>query len=182
MHTLIVYGSQEGQTQKIAGHIAKNLQDKGQQVTSLALDQLPSDLSFDNYDAVIVGGSIHVGKYPKPLKKFVTTHRDRLNTIPSAFFTVCLAIHSQRVELQVAARKYGNDFLDQTGWKPALTATFAGAVRYTRYNFITRFIMKKISQKEGGSIDTSRDHEYTDWTRVEQFADEFVNLGRGQAV
>lgn len=181
MPTLIVYGSQEGQTQKITERIAEILRHKGQQVTVFPVGQLPADFTLDNYDAVIVGGSIHVGKYPRHLEKFVTAHRNRLDTIPSAFFTVCLAIHSQQVESQQAALKYGNDFLARTGWQPTLSATFAGAVTYTSYNFITRFIMKRISKKEGGSTDTSRDHEYTDWALVEQFAEEFVNLGRGQA-
>jgi menaquinone-dependent protoporphyrinogen oxidase len=174
MHTLIVYGSQEGQTQKIVERIAGILRDKGQQVSAIPVRQLPKDLTLNNYDAAIIGGSIHVGKYPKQLKQFVTTHRDWLNKVPSAFFTVCLAIHSQRADSQQAALNYGKDFLAQIGWQPGLTATFAGAVRYTEYNFITRYIMKKISQKEGGSTDTSRDHEYTDWASVERFADEFV--------
>lgn len=176
MHTLIIYGSKEGQTQKIAQYIAEQLQQKGQQITTLPVGQLATDESLTNYDAVIVGGSIHIGKYPKQLEKFVSTNRDRLNKVPSAFFTVCLAIHSQRVDSQQAALKFGNDFLAKTGWQPALTATFAGAVTYTRYNFITRFLMKKISQKEGGSTDTSRDHEYTDWAKVKQFAEEFVDI------
>lgn len=176
MQTLIVYGSKEGQTQKIADYIAGVLRDKGQTVTTLPVEQFTADRSLGDYDAVIVGGSIHVGKYPKHLVKFVSTNLNRLNNIPSAFFTVCLAINSQQSDSQKAALKYGTDFLAQTGWQPALTATFAGAVTYTRYNFITRFIMKRISKKEGGSTDTSRDHEYTDWARVAQFAEEFVNI------
>jgi menaquinone-dependent protoporphyrinogen oxidase len=34
--------------------------------------------------------------------------------------------------------------------------------------------MKWISKREGGSTDTSRDHEYTDWVSVERFAEEFI--------
>ena len=30
--------------------------------------------------------------------------------------------------------------------------------------------MKEISKREGGSVDTSRDHEYNDWSGVERFA------------
>jgi len=176
MHTLIIYGSQEGQTQKIAERIAGSLRDKGQQVTVFPVGQLPADLTLDNYDAAILGGSIHVGKYPRHLKKFITTHRDWLNNIPSAFFTVCLAIHSQQTHSQEEALHYGKEFLARSGWQPTLTSTFAGAVRYTRYNFITRFIMKKISEKEGGSTDTSRDHEYTDWAEVERFTDNFMRV------
>ena len=174
MHTFIIYSSQEGQTQKIAERIAGSLRDKGQQVTVFPVRQLPTDFTLDNYDAAILGGSIHVGKYPKQLKKFVSMHRDWLNRVPSAFFTVCLAIHSQQTTSQQEALNYGKDFLTQTGWQPTLSATFAGAVRYTRYNVITRFIMKQISKKEGGSTDTSRDHEYTDWAQVEEFAEKFM--------
>ena len=176
MHILILYGSIEGQTQKIAERIAEVLRSKGQQVTTESGKQLPADFSPDPYDAAIIGGAIHIGKYPKYLKNFVTNHRDWLNTVPSAFYTVCLAVHSQRAESKQEALQYGPDFLAQTGWQPKLSATFAGAVRYTQYNFITRFIMKRISKKEGGSTDTSRDHEYTDWEAVERFADEFGAL------
>ncbi|MFP3874685.1 MAG: flavodoxin domain-containing protein [Thiohalophilus sp.] len=69
MQTLIIYGSQEGQTRKIAEYIAELLREKEQKVTTLPVEQLPTDRSLNDYDAVIIGGSIHVGKYPKSLKR-----------------------------------------------------------------------------------------------------------------
>ena len=50
----------------------------------------------------------------------------------------------------------------------------AGALPYTRYNFLVRFVMRRISKAEGGDTDTSRDYEYTDWAAVDRFAVEFV--------
>ena len=50
----------------------------------------------------------------------------------------------------------------------------AGAINYTRYNPLLRWYMKRASKLNGGSTDTSRDHEYTDWTQVERLANEFV--------
>ena len=179
MNILIIYGSLEGQTQKISEYIAKILTEKGHQVTSLSGEQLPADFSVDQYEAVIIGGSIHMDRYPKYIKRFVTTHRDWLNKVPSAFFTVCMAIHSKTPKTQAEALLYGEHFLAQTGWQPRLNTTFSGAVKYTKYNFITRFIMKMISKREGGSTDTSRDHEYTDWSSVESFAAEFVGVATG---
>lgn len=123
---------------------------------------------------MIIGGSIHIGQYPRNVKTFVKSHRDWLNRIPSALFTVCLAINSSRPESAQEAKQYGENFTGQTGWQAQLTETFAGAVKYTQYNFITRFLMKMISKKEGGSIDTSRDHEYTDCRLVEQFVERFM--------
>jgi menaquinone-dependent protoporphyrinogen oxidase len=35
--------------------------------------------------------------------------------------------------------------------------------------------MRRISRKEGGDTDTSRDYEYTDWAAVDRFAAEFAD-------
>lgn len=175
MQILILYGSLEGQTEKIAEHIAEVIRNRGYQATTLSAEHLPADFSMENYNAVIIGGSIHMNKYPKCIKTFVDNHRDWLNKIPSAFFTVCMAINSQEEKSRLQAVQYGEHFLAQTGWQPRLTTTFAGAIKYTRYNFFTRFIMKMISKHEGGSTDTSRDHEYTDWEKVARFAESFMD-------
>jgi menaquinone-dependent protoporphyrinogen oxidase len=37
-----------------------------------------------------------------------------------------------------------------------------------------RWMIKRISQKEGGPADTSRDYEYTDWDQVARFADRYA--------
>ena len=174
MNILIIYGSSEGQTKKISGIIAEIISNKGHQVDIQSGDHLPDDFSTDTYDAVIIGGSIHMGNYPDYIKEFVMTHRDWLNTIPTAFFTVCMAVHSQLAKSRDEATRYHEGFLAETGWLPVLIETFSGAVKYTEYNFITRFIMKWISKRQGGSTDTSRDHEYTDWVSVERFAKSFV--------
>jgi menaquinone-dependent protoporphyrinogen oxidase len=174
VNVLIIYGSSEGQTKKISGIIADIISNKGHQVDMQSGDQLPESFSTDTYDAVIIGGSIHMGNYPSYIKEFVMTHRDWLNSIPTAFFTVCMAIHSQHAKSRNEAIRYHEGFLAETGLLPKFTETFSGAVKYTEYNFITRFIMKWISRKEGGSTDTSHDHEYTDWVSVERFAEEFV--------
>lgn len=174
MDILILYGSLEGQTEKIAQCISDIIRNKGHQVTTQSSEQLPENFSVDSFDAVIIGGSIHMGKYPASIKKFVTTHCDWLNTIPAALFTVCMAVHSQHMKSREEANRYSTTFVAQTGWQPKLTTTFAGAVKYTQYNVVTRFIMKLITKREGGSTDTSRDHEYTDWEAVKDFAETFL--------
>jgi menaquinone-dependent protoporphyrinogen oxidase len=180
MNILILYGSIEGQTEKIAYRISQIARHKDHQVTVSSCEQLISNNSIDDYEAVIIGGSIHMGKYPKSIKRFVVTHCDWLNTIPTAFFTVCMAIQSTNITSREEAVRYGTKFTAQTGWKPKLVQTFAGAVKYTRYNFITKMIMKLITRREGGSTDTSRDHEYTDWESVDRFAEEFLlMIGNG---
>ena len=174
MNILILYGSLEGQTEKISDRIATIIRNHGHIVTILSTDELASEYSLDKYDAAIIGGSIHMGKYPKNMIRFVTEHHDWLNSAPSAFFTVCMAVHSKHAKAREEAIRYGENFTAKTGWQPKLSETFAGAVKYTQYNFVTRFIMKLISKKEGGSTDTSKDHEYTDWESVEHFAEKLL--------
>jgi menaquinone-dependent protoporphyrinogen oxidase len=36
-------------------------------------------------------------------------------------------------------------------------------------------VTKGIAEREGGNTDTSRNYEYTDWNRVQAFAEEFLH-------
>jgi menaquinone-dependent protoporphyrinogen oxidase len=65
---------------------------------------------------------------------------------------------------------------DSVGWRPPLTAAFAGALKYRRYNFLLRFVMKRIAKAGGHATDTSRDHVYTDFARVLEFADRAAQI------
>jgi menaquinone-dependent protoporphyrinogen oxidase len=174
MNILILYATLEGQTEKVAERMAQVLRNKGHRVTSRSAEHLPDDFNLDSFEAAILGGSIHMGRYPKFLKKFVSQHLDWLNSNITALFTVCMAINSQEAKSRQEAQSYEAHFIKETNWHPVLSATFAGAVKYTQYNVITRFIMKMISKREGGSTDTSHDHEYTDWDAVERFAEQFA--------
>jgi menaquinone-dependent protoporphyrinogen oxidase len=174
VNILILYATLEGQTEKVAERMAQVLRNKGHQVTSQSAERIQDNFNLDSFEAAILGGSIHMGHHPKFLKNFVSQHLDWLNSNTTALFTVCMGINSQEAKSRQEAQTYGEHFIKQTNWHPALTATFAGAVKYTQYNIITRFIMKMISKHEGGSTDTSHDHEYTDWDAVARFAEQFA--------
>lgn len=175
MHILIVYGSKEGQTAKIAERMAQIIGNRGLEASIKSGKEIPTDFATDGFDAAIIGGSIHIGKYPSYLAEFVSQHRDWLNKVPSAFFTVCMAIHSHNAAEREEAENFGKRFIENAQWHPTIVETFAGAVKYTQYNFITRFIMKTITKREGGSTDTSQDHEYTDWEAVARFTNRFLD-------
>lgn len=173
MKILIVYGTTEGQTRKIARFMEDVLQQAGHAVSIAdAADDPPSPQEFD---AVIVGASIHIQKYQSAVEHYIRKNSEILNKKKSAFFSVCMAIASGIEEEQQAARKIAGDFLMHTGWKPSRHTTLAGALKYTQYDFFKRLIMKMIAKKEGGSTDTSRDHEYTNWEEVKKFVLDFAS-------
>jgi menaquinone-dependent protoporphyrinogen oxidase len=172
MNILVVYGSTEGQTRKIARFMKDVLTNAGNDVTIADASDEPPALK--DYDAILIGASIHIHKYQSAVRHYITRHVPELNKMPGAFFSVCLAVASDLDEEHREAQKITKDFLEQTGWKPLMTTQIAGALKYTQYDFFKRLIMKMIAKKEGRSTDTSQDYEYTDWDEVKKFVNEFA--------
>jgi len=164
---LIAFDTTEGQTEKIANRIAEVLQGDDASVDLHTVDSAPAP---DGYDSVVVGGSIHVGKYGAALTGYVKANLAALNASPAALFQVSLTSANPDEEHTAAAHGMLQAMLDDTGFDPDLVALFAGAVVYTKYGWIKRRIMKSIVAAEGGDTDTAHDHEYTDWAAVEHFA------------
>ena len=170
---LILYATTEGQTARIAERIAQALRDRGHAAQTCPAKEAGADLKAGKYDGVIVGGSIHYGRHPAYLRALVRSHRAALEAHPGAFFSVSLSGGGPGAKPK-AARRYLEVFLRQTGWHPRQTATFAGALPYSRYSAFKRMLMIAFVGLGGGDIDTSRDYEYTDWDAVERFAAAFA--------
>ncbi|NDV16246.1 protoporphyrinogen oxidase [Muricauda sp. TY007] len=167
MKILIVYGTSEGQTRKIARFMEEVLQGGEHKVVIADATQDPP--SPDRFAAVMIGASVHMQKYQSSVTDYVMRHLDSLNKKHTAFFSVSMAIASSIEEEHEDIKKMTSDFLARTGWTPDEVRHFAGALRYTQYDYFKKLIMRMIAKKEGGSTDTSRDHEYTDWDNVKSF-------------
>ncbi len=168
----IAYGTTEGQTAKVAQLVGDMGRQFGHEV-SVQLAQEAADADLDAFDAAIVGGSLHEGRYQRGVRSFIDRHKAFLATRPSAFFSVSLAAASSDPREREEARRIAQEFVNRAGWAPKQIESFAGALRYTQYSWLKRSLMKHIAAKEGGHVDTSRDFEYTDWEGVRRFAERF---------
>jgi menaquinone-dependent protoporphyrinogen oxidase len=172
MRVLIPYGTTEGQTARISEYVADVVRGQGHEAYAVDIKGSGAP-KLDGYDAVIVGASIHMGRHEDYVRDFVKENRDALERLPSAFFSVSLAAHDDTEE----AEGYIEEFVQETGWRPGLVGLFGGALLYTQYGFIKRYVMKKIARHKGSpDTDTSRDYVYTDWESVKHFAEEFLEL------
>jgi menaquinone-dependent protoporphyrinogen oxidase len=169
-----VYGSTEGQTAIIAERIAGHFADANHDPTLVHANHLPAGFDLDAYDGGGGGASVHVGRHQRYVTRFVRDYVSTLNDRPSAFFSVSLTAAAGTAGERAPARDLLDEFLAETGWTPDVTATFAGALRYSEYGLLTRFVMKRIARTYGEDTDTSRDYEYTDWDAVERFASDVV--------
>lgn len=169
---LVAYATGEGQTAKVAERLVDHLVEQGHTADARAVDQMAGTVDFDPYDGVLVGASIHMGKHQGTVRTFASEHRDALAARPSGFFEVCLSAAGDE-ERQADAARYVEEFVDETGWDPDVIGIFGGALRYSKYGFIKRRLMRRIAAEATGDTDTSRDYEYTDWDDVDRFATDF---------
>lgn len=170
---LILFASVDGQTARIAERMAATLARAGHAATTLPAGTPGLARAIEDHDALIVGAAIRYGHHSRALEAELRGGRAAISGRPNAFFSVSLSAGGPGAR-PAAASEYVEQFVARTGWQPRRVATFAGALRYTKYNFFIRFMMRLIVGAAGGETDASRDYEYTDWGAVERFAGEFA--------
>ncbi|MGZ4778998.1 MAG: flavodoxin domain-containing protein [Thermoanaerobaculia bacterium] len=175
---VVIYSSVHGQAEAIARRI-------GDVATTARADARVVDVhkasanDLADRDSVVIVASVQFGRHGRNVAKFVKTNRLRLSAMHSAFVSVSGSAIDPAT--QPIAEKQMNDFLRQTGWSPAQRQTFAGAVKFTRYNPFLRFVIKRIHAARGRVLDTRRDYDFTDWEAVDRFAREFFSGSKQQA-
>jgi menaquinone-dependent protoporphyrinogen oxidase len=176
---LVVYGTTEGHTRKVAERAAEVLQRLGHQTVVQDSTKRVRPLRPDEADAVILAASVHAGRYQAALVHFVRASLPVLDTVPNAFLSVSLAAAGLDPVITAETGSYVEHLVESTGWRPQRVLHVAGALRFTRYDFLKRLVMRLVSGSHHGPTDTSRDHEFTDWGELERFLTQFAASGSG---
>jgi menaquinone-dependent protoporphyrinogen oxidase len=172
VNVLIVYGTTEGQTRKIAEWTAKRIRERKHQAETLNSADLVPNLDFAIYDAFIIAASVHQEYHQETITSFVIAHLGVLDTKPSALISVSLSAVLEGAGAE--AQKYVNSFVSITGWRPRMTLLLGGALRFTEYDYFQEQIVKFIVMRRGAAASTGRDREFTDWQALAGFVDGFL--------
>lgn len=174
MKTLILFSTRDGQTREIASYLASELKEQGVYADVVNLNRT-EEIQWADYDRVVIGASIRYGHFHPALDRFVKKHLDTLNSLPGAFYSVNLVARKPEKRTP-QTNSYTRKFLLNSPWQPELCAVFAGALRYPRYSWYDRFMIRLIMKMTGGETDTHKEVVYTDWAQVASFAREIAQL------
>lgn len=171
MNLLIVFGTTEGQTRKIAERVATDVRGRGHQVELLDSAEFTSDLKLGHFDAFVIAGSVHQEHHQEAVTNFVFAHHELLSTKPSALISVSLSAALKGQEAD--AQKYVDRFVSVTGWQPRMTLLLGGALRFTKYDYFQEQFVRFVVMKSGDP-NPLRDYEFTDWSALADFTDRFL--------
>ncbi|MFP2769748.1 menaquinone-dependent protoporphyrinogen IX dehydrogenase [Oceanisphaera sp. KMM 10153] len=163
---LVLYSSRNGQTRKIIEAMQDEFSGYDVEVSDL---HGSTRKNLSKYDKVLIGASVRYGHFHRDLYNFIHIHSEQLAAADASFFCVCLTARKPE-KADPKNNAYIKKFLAKSPWRPRAIGVFAGALKYSEYNWWQTRIIQLIMKITGGSTDTSRDLEFTDWDKVRDFA------------
>jgi menaquinone-dependent protoporphyrinogen oxidase len=184
MRAAVFYATREGQSERVANRIAADLREERVDVDVANVKDLRGPIDWNGYQAAFVVASVHAGHHEKEMIAFVRRNKEKLARLHASFLSLTLsqagaedrtAAFVQREAARADALRMIGVFIEETGWRPWHSLPVAGALAYSKYNFIMKLIMKRIAHKAGFDGGTSRDYEFTNWPAVDLFVSDAVS-------
>jgi menaquinone-dependent protoporphyrinogen oxidase len=138
MKTLVAYASKYGTTEKCAKEVGSKL--KGE-VDYLNLKQ-SNYANLDDYDKIIVGGSINAGKIQPETRKFVNKYFVQLSSCKLGLF-ICCGAEGDEAQKELD-ENYPKALLDHAIAKDY----FGGEIKLSAMPVFIRFIVKKMAKTD----------------------------------
>lgn len=135
MKTLIVFATKHGCAEKCAARLGGHL---GGEVTAVDLRE-SGPIGLEDYDAVVVGGSIYAGKIQRQVKAFCEKNLEALKTKRLGLFICCM-------EEAKAQEEFAAAFPEELIKSAAAKGIFGGEITLEKMGAIERFIIKKVGK------------------------------------
>lgn len=151
---LIAYASKHGSTEAVARAIATRLRSKGLHVDVRAA-AIPTDAGA--YDAVVLGGSLYMGRLHADARRFLLRNRPALESIPFAVF----ALGPLSMDNAAGSREQLDRALGRAEVAPSVVEIFGGVVEPAKLRF---------------PFNHMPETDVRDWAAIESWADELATL------
>lgn len=175
-HVLLAYYSHAGHTARIARRIAETIEAEGSRCDVVSMmEAVREGVDWDKYDIVIVGSPIVYGVYNRVVWEFVSTYRDRLESMPNSFFNVTVVARSPN-KARPEGNRYLQKFVKRSPWKPRDLKCFAGKVDYPNWNWFDTLMIQIIMKITNGPTNPNTVVDYTDYEDLKNYARHCLNL------
>ncbi len=171
--TVIIYSSVDGHTLKICNKIKDQLLQSNPNIELFSIDDFKEDVT--NYDKLIIGASIRYGVHNKIVIDFINSHKKKLDSIKTAFFSVNLVARKSE-KSNPATNPYVIKFFKTIDWTPTIVEVFAGKLDYKKYPFFDRIMIQFIMWITKGPTNINTEIEYTNWEKVKKFGMQLGNM------
>ncbi|WP_423802146.1 flavodoxin domain-containing protein [Neobacillus sp. SAB-20_R2A] len=160
MKTLIVYCSSHGTTEKAVSVLCENIEGE-----VLAVDLKRDKILFDleDYDGVIIGGSIHAGEIQKKIKQFIKQHHDELLEKEVGLFLCCIR------DGDIAVEQFNRAFPQDLRKNSVAMGLFGGEFLVSKMNFFERQVVKKVDS-------VIKDESHLNLNSIMEFALRYNNI------
>lgn len=135
MKTLILYASTYGFTRDCVHMLKKNLNGEIR-IVDINKDAVPP---LDDFDTILIGGSIYIGQIQKKIKKYCLTNVDTLKNKKLGFFISCGSA-------ETIDAYFKNSFPEILLEKALFTENFGGEMRPDKMNFFHKFIANMVDK------------------------------------
>ncbi len=173
MAILVVFGSIEGQSEKIADFIANLATKTGQQVEIFDTADLVAEVDWGNFETVALVASVHERRHPKAFEVFLSSHKRELSERKVLLISVSLRVAFE--EGQEEAQDYLDEMKLRTGINPDRELLVAGAIRSRSYDYFATQILSHVVLRGHDFDPTEREHEFTDWSKLDADVRAFLN-------
>ena len=171
---LIGYSTWSGTTHEVADSISQELQKAGFQTQVSNLKKFKLE---ENYDAYILGTSIHASRPGGPFLNFLKNNHTELGKKPTAFFVVCANLYQDTPENQKETLEWMHEALKDIPEIPVLdTGLFGGAVLtsgedYENLNFLAKFVIRSMKKSVDEKLNGT---DFRDWEKIKAWTNEIA--------
>ena len=157
MRTLIAYASKHGTTKKAVEKLAEEL--TGDIVILNLEDKSASKTRIEDFDRIIIGGSIYIGKIQKSVRKFCESNQEKLLNVEKLGLFICCGSEEKDME------QLANSFPDKLIEKAQFKGYFGYEYDLKKVGFIQRTMLKKAAGVEESESNIKYDN-------ISKFAEE----------
>jgi menaquinone-dependent protoporphyrinogen oxidase len=151
---LVAYATKYGSTEDVAREIASTLR-RGGHIVYVQDAETVDDLR--EYDAVVLGGALYMGRWHRDARAFVELHHQALARLPFAVF----ALGPASMDKEAGSRKQLQHALGHAQVEPHAVAIFGGVVDPAKLRFPFNHMPKTDAR---------------DWPAIERWALEVLGL------